>query len=88
MKVVETYSSPEYNSFDVFNCNNVLVAYYYEYFRSPIDNELLDHVIFECYYDFDDVNDSSSSTSIDVFDEYEDLRTTLEDIVERSHYIS
>jgi len=88
LKVIQTFSSPDFCRFDVFNSNNVRIAYYYEYFRSPIDNELLDHVIFECYYDFDDVNDTSSSTSVDVFDDIENLRTTLEEILEQSYYIS
>jgi hypothetical protein len=88
MKVIQTYSSEECNSFDVFNSDNVLVAYYNEYFRSPIDNEKLDHVVIECYYDFEDVNDSSSSTSIDVFDDFEEFNTNLLQIVESSYFAS
>lgn len=86
MKVIQTYSSEECNEFDVYNDNNVKVAYYIEYFCSPIDATKLDHVVYECYYDFEDVNDITSSTSSYVFDDFEDFSSTLAEIVEDSYY--
>ena len=40
MKIVQTYASPEANTFDVIINDNV-VAYYYEHFVNPETNEKL-----------------------------------------------
>jgi len=86
MKVIQTYSSTECNEFDVFNDDNVKVAYYIEHFS--INNEKLENVVYECYYDFEDENDSTSSTSSYVFDDIEELNTLLLQLVEDSDYAS
>jgi hypothetical protein len=84
MKVVKTYSSEECSSFDVYNENNLLVAYYNEFYKNPEDNTLLENTVYEIYYDFEDENDSTTSTSSYLFDDFENFSTTLIEIVEDS----
>ena len=81
MKVIQTYSSPECNTFEVFNDNKVLIAYYYEHFDTTDGN-----VVYECYYDFENVNDITSSTSSYVLDSKEELSTLLEEIEEKCYF--
>ena len=81
MKVIQTYSGVEGNTFDVYNDNNVLIAYFYEHFDTTDGN-----VVYECYYDFDDVNDITSSTSSYVLDSKEELSTLLEEIEENCYF--
>ena len=41
-KLVQTFSSTDCNEYDVIDMNtNVRIAYVVEYFKSPIDNEVL-----------------------------------------------
>lgn len=82
MKVTRIYTSDAVNTFNVVDSNGVLIAYYYEYFCSPIDGEKLENVVYEIYYDFEDANDSSTSTSSAVFDDVEDFEEFLYDLME------
>ena len=71
MKVIQTFTSPEANTFDVI-VNDTVVAYYYEHFVNPETNEKLSTSVFELYYDYDD-GDYNSSILADDFDEIESI---------------
>ena len=69
MKIVQTYTSPEANTFDVIINDNV-VAYYYEHFVNPETNEKLNTSVFEIYYDKeeDDYNSSYLTEDFNVIE--------------------
>ena len=75
MKIVQTYTSPEVNTFDVIINDNV-VAYYYEHFVNPETNEKLNTSVFEIYYDKDEDDYNSSILSED-FDDIEEILELL-----------
>ena len=75
MKIVQTYASPEVNTFDVIINDNV-VAYYYEHFVNPETNEKLNTSVFEIYYDKDEDDYNSSLLSED-FDDIEEILELL-----------
>ena len=75
MKVIQTYTSPEANTFDVIINDNV-VAYYYEHFVNPETNEKLNTSVFEIYYDKDE-DDYNSSLLSDDFDDIEEILELL-----------
>ena len=79
MKIVQTYASPEFNTFDVIINDNV-VAYYYEHFVNPETNEKLNTSVFEIYYDkvCDLIeNDYISSLLTEDFDDIEEILELL-----------
>ena len=67
MKIVKVYQDDICKEFDII-INNKKVAYYYEFSKSPITNEILDNPVFEMYYDYDG-NDYNSSIIADSLDE-------------------
>ena len=67
MKIVKVYQDDICKEFDII-INNKKVAYYYEFSKSPITNEILDNPVFEMYYDYDG-NDYNSSIIADTLDE-------------------
>jgi len=77
MKVIQSYSSPEVNTFDVI-INDVVVAYYYEHFINPETNEKLSTSVFELYYDFDG-DEYLSSILTEDFDEIESILEELDE---------
>jgi len=75
MKVIQTFTSPEANTFDVI-VNDTVVAYYYEHFVNPETNEKLSTSVFELYYDYND-GDYDSSILTEDFNEIEDILEEL-----------
>ena len=75
MKIVQTYASPEANTFDVIINDNV-VAYYYEHFVNPETKEEMNTSVFEIYYDKDEDDYNSSLLSED-FDDIEEILELL-----------
>jgi hypothetical protein len=75
MKIVQTYSSPECNTFDVI-VNDIVIAYYYEHFVNPETNEKLSTSVFEIYYDYDE-GDYNSSILTEDFEEIEEILEEL-----------
>jgi len=75
MKIVQTYSSAEANTFDVI-VNDTVIAYYYEHFVNPETNEKLNTSVFELYYDCND-GDYDSSILTEDFDEIESILESL-----------
>ena len=76
MKIVQSYSSPECNTFDVI-VNDTVVAYYYEHFVNPETNEKLSTSVFEIYYDYNE-GDYDSSLLTEDFEEIEEILFDLE----------
>jgi hypothetical protein len=73
MKVIQTYSDSEYNTFDVFNDDNVMIAYYYEHFVHPETKEKFNTSVFEIYYDYDmEYEEFTNSEIIDNIDDFEE----------------
>ena len=77
MKVIQTFTSPEANTFDVI-VNDTVVAYYYEHFVNPETNEKLSTSVFELYYDFDE-DEYLSSILTEDFDEIESILEELDE---------
>jgi predicted alternative tryptophan synthase beta-subunit len=75
MKIVQTYASPEANTFDIIINDNV-IAYYYEHFVNPETNEKLNTSVFEIYYDKEE-NDYNSSYLTEDFNDIEDIIESL-----------
>jgi hypothetical protein len=80
MKVTLTYSDAECKSFDVFNDDNVMIAYYYEHFVHPETKEKFNTSVFEIYYDYD--VEYEEFTNSDIIDDIELFNTKLLQIVE------
>jgi len=76
MKIVQSYSSPECNTFDVI-VNDTVVAYYYEHFVNPETNEKLSTSVFEIYYDYNEGDYDSSLLTEDI-EEIEEILFDLE----------
>ena len=75
-KLVQTFSSTDYNEYDVINVNtNVRICSVFEYFVSPIDNKVLDHTVYEVYYDYDSEFDEYLGST--VFDEIEEVEQLI-----------
>ena len=73
MKVTLTYSDEECKSFDVFNDDNVMIAYYYEHFVHPETKEKFNTSVFEIYYDYDvEYEEFTNSEIIDNIDDFEE----------------
>jgi hypothetical protein len=71
MNIIKTYTSAEYNTFDVI-IDDTVVAYYYEHFIDFETGEKLENTIYEIYYDLND-GDFDSSLVTEDFDEIEDI---------------
>ena len=73
MKVTLTYSDAECKSFDVFNDEGVMIAYYYEHFVHPETKEKFNTSVFEIYYDYDvEYEEFTNSEIIDNIDDFEE----------------
>jgi hypothetical protein len=75
MKIVQSYSSPECNTYDVI-INDIVVAYYYEHFINPETNEKLNTSVFEIYYDYDEGDYESSLLT----ENYKDIEYIIENL--------
>jgi len=75
MKVIQSYSSPECNTFDVI-VDDVVIAYYYEHFVHPETNEKLNTSVFEIYFDYD-AGEYDSSMVTEDYDEILDIIDSL-----------
>ena len=75
MKVIQSYSSPECNTYDVI-INDVVVAYYYDHFINPETNEKLNTSVFEIYYDYNEGDYESSLLT----ENYKDIEYILENL--------
>ena len=76
--VNQTFDSDEFNEYDIIdqNDNSRKVCYVIEFFKSPIDNTILDFPAFEVYYDNENETSDYSNdefTSSYVTDEFEDM---------------
>jgi len=75
MKVIQSYSSPECNTYDVI-INDVVVAYYYDHFVNPVTNEKLSTSVFEIYYDYNEGDYEGSLLT----ENYKDIEYILENL--------
>jgi len=75
MKVIQSYSSPECNTYDVI-INDVVVAYYYDHFMNPETNEKLSTSVFEIYYDYNEGDYESSLLT----ENYKDIEYIIENL--------
>jgi len=83
LTIIQSYSSKECNMYDFFNSKtNRKVLYVNEYFYSPIDNEKLDHTVYELYYDNENVTSNHADDDFLGSNVYDDLEDFLEDIEE------
>ena len=79
--VTQSYSSKEVNEYEFFDSNKRKILYVNEYFIHPIDNTVLDHTVYELYYDnsneFNDY-DNDDFTGSNVYDDIEEFLPDLE----------
>jgi hypothetical protein len=80
MRTEKSFESAEGNTFDVYNKNNQLIAYYYEHFFDPETNERLENPVFEIYYDFEDCDDSTTSTESYITENKDEIINLLVDL--------
>ena len=78
--VTQSYSSKECNEYEFFDEFKRKVLYVNEYFIHPIDNTVLEHTVYELYYDnsneFNDY-DNDDFTGSNIYDDIEDFLPDL-----------
>tara|TARA_R110000868_G_scaffold89255_2_gene248526 strand:- start:92 stop:391 length:300 start_codon:yes stop_codon:yes gene_type:complete len=82
LTVIQSYSGVECNEYEFFDSNNRKVLYVNEYFVSPIDNEKLDHTVYELYYDNENTTNNHADDDFLGSNVYDDLDEFLEDLEE------
>ena len=82
LTVIQSYSSNECNEYEFFDSNNRKVLYVNEFFYSPIDNEKLDHTVYELYYDNENTTNNHDDDDFLSSNVYDDLEDFLEDLEE------
>jgi hypothetical protein len=78
--VKQSFESKECNEYEIFDSNNVKICYVVEYFYSPIDNEKLDHTVYEFYTV--NLNETSNYEDDDFIESYvyDDVEFLLKDL--------
>ena len=81
MTIIQSYSGKECNMYDFFDSKtNRKLGYVNEFFYSPIDNEKLDHTVYELYYDNENITNNHSDDDFTSSTVYDDLEELLEDL--------
>jgi len=82
IKVIQSFESEECNEYEFFDKNNRKFLYINEYFYSPIDNEKLDHTVYELYYDNDNMTNNHENDDFLGSSVYDDLEYFLSEFEE------